>query len=862
MDLLDRVADYLDAEEADNEAAQRYRADPAAWARDKLGEHLWSKQVEISGSVRDNRLTAVQSCHRTGKCTVESATIQLADGRLAEAKDLVGRHFAILAWDEESGRHIPSLAWATNNGKRSVWRVTTNSGREVERTGNHPLWAGRRTGGGTGRRIKVESRGWLPIEGLAVGDLVLVPERIDVEGRRARPENEVKLAGYLIGGGGTTVNVTFTQTDGRPLDEFKQIVAGLGCDVRPTGKYGWAVVGTDGEKFGRWSGDPIINLLREWDLFGKKAKEKRLPVWAWELPNDQLALLLNRLFACDGWATVGGSNIHVGTALASERLIRDIELAMLRLGICGRVRARTSTVAEKKYSSWEWIIYRLADLDRFQQVVGIFGKEDAVERVLAKKRSTAGRPSRWMNRDAPPGHRWEIVRSLEPLGEQSTVCISVPDHHAFTTTFVEHNSFVASRLTAWWLDVHPPNEARVVTTAPTGDQVKAILWSEINGAFAKAEARGVPLPGRINETDWKLGKRLIAFGRKPSDYNPHAFQGIHAKYVLVIIDEACGVNKQFWTAALSIATGEHCRILAIGNPDDPGSHFARVCVSSRWTNIRISAFDSPNFTGETVPDDLRPMLVGESYEQEMRAEYGEQSPTYISKVLGLFPADAEDGVVRLSAVRACAGPQDVPLTPEQQLPVELGVDLGAGGDETCIRERRGILVGREWRTRDRDPITVANLIVEAVRTTKATAVKVDSIGIGWGIVGTLRERREQGVHAADVLGVNVGTASAQPERFPRLRSQIWWEIGRQLSEDRGWDLSQLEPDDRERLVSQLTAPKYVHDSSRRIVVEKKEDTKKRLGRSPDNADALLLAFYAAPGGYDAAMGWLAGMRAA
>jgi hypothetical protein len=417
-------------------------------------------------------------------------------------------------------------------------------------------------------------------------------------------------------------------------------------------------------------------------------------------------------------------------------------------------------------------------------------------------------------------------------------------------------SFVASRLTAWWLDIHPPGEARVVTTAPTGDQVKAILWSEINGAFAKALARGNPFLGRINETDWKLDKRLIAFGRKPSDYNPHAFQGIHAKYVLVLLDEACGINKQFWTAAASIATGEHCRILAVGNPDDPGSQFARACASGRWNTIRISAFDSPNFTGEPVPDDLRPMLVGKEYEEDMRAEFGEQSPTYISKVLGLFPSDAEDGVVRLSALRACSQPRDNDPSPEQLLPVELGVDLGAGGDETCIRERRGIMVGREWRTRDRDPIVVANLIVEAIGTTRATAVKVDSIGIGWGIVGTLRERQQQGLHAADVVGVNVGTASAQPARFPRLRSQIWWEIGRQLSEDHGWDFSGLAADDRERLISQLTAPKYLHDSSRRIVVEKKEETKKRLGRSPDNADALLLAFYSGPGGHAQAMDWL------
>lgn len=457
-------------------------------------------------------------------------------------------------------------------------------------------------------------------------------------------------------------------------------------------------------------------------------------------------------------------------------------------------------------------------------------------------------PAAWA-RDKLGEHFWS---------RQVTIAESVRDNRltAVKSCHGTGKSFTVSRLTAWWLDIHPPGEARVVTTAPTGDQVKAILWSEINGAFTKAQTRGNPFIGRINETEWKLGKRLLAFGRKPSDYNQHAFQGIHAKYVLVILDEACGINKQFWTAANAIATGEHCRIVAVGNPDDPASYFASACASGRWNVIRISAFDSPNFTDEAVPDDIASMLVGHAYVDDMKAEYGEQSPVYISKVLGEFPSDAQDGVVQLTDLRACSRPSEEPLTGVQLTPVELGVDLGAGGDETVIRERRGTLIGREWRSRERDSAKVVGLIIAAIRESGATTVKVDSIGIGWGIVGSLREKQQEGIHSADILGVNVAEASSEPHRFQNLRSQIWWEVGRKLSEDRAWDLSQLAEDDQDRLVTQLTAPKYSFDSSGRIVVERKDDTRKRLGRSPDNADALLLAFYAAPGGFEQATSWL------
>lgn len=415
-------------------------------------------------------------------------------------------------------------------------------------------------------------------------------------------------------------------------------------------------------------------------------------------------------------------------------------------------------------------------------------------------------------------------------------------------------SFGAARLTTWWLDSHPAGTARVVTTAPTGDQVKAILWAEINGAANKARARGNPFPGTVNQTEWMLDNQLVAFGRKPADYNEHAFQGIHAPFVLVIIDEACGVAKHFWTAANSIATGEDCRILAIGNPDDPGSYFATVCDSDGWNTIEISAFDSPNFTGEPVPAELAAVLVGPTYVEEIKRDHGEGSPIYISKVLGKFPTDAADGVVRVSRLRACCRPPESPRTGDELVPVHLGVDVGAGGDEASIRERRGMVVGREWRTRTTDSEELVDLVVDAIHITGADTVKVDTIGVGWGVVGSLRRRRAEGKHDALIVAVNVGAASTKPHRFPRLRSQIWWEIGRQLTEDGGWDLSELEDDDRERLVTQLTAPKYSLDASRRIVVEKKEETKKRLGRSPDNADALLLAFYSGSGQGSAFMG--------
>jgi hypothetical protein len=98
-------------------------------------------------------------------------------------------------------------------------------------------------------------------------------------------------------------------------------------------------------------------------------------------------------------------------------------------------------------------------------------------------------------------------------------------YSAFKASHDVSKSHTMSRLALWWIDVHPPGEAFVVTTAPTTPQVEAILWRYMGNAHKKAG-----LPGRITlDAKWYIGNELVAYGRKPADYDPAAFQGIHAR---------------------------------------------------------------------------------------------------------------------------------------------------------------------------------------------------------------------------------------------------------------------------------------------------------------------------------------------
>lgn len=461
---------------------------------------------------------------------------------------------------------------------------------------------------------------------------------------------------------------------------------------------------------------------------------------------------------------------------------------------------------------------------------GGFGRAsawDAAADMLAPPVDWGADPRGWVNEKLGE-HLWsKQVQIMEAVRDNRHV--AVPSCHE------SGKSFTAARAVGWWLDSHPPGTAFAVTTAPTGAQVRAILWREINRAHAKGQ-----LLGRTNQTEWWLGKEMIAFGRKPSEYNTEAFQGIHAQYVLVVIDEANGVPKNLWDAAETLIANEAGRMLAIGNPDDPSSYFAEVCrPGSGWLTIPISAFDTPAFTGEDVPADVLSQLIGPTWVQERKERWTEESPLYISKVLGQFPPYASDTVVPWSWVQEC---QTLEL-PEGEESV-IGLDVGAGGDHTTAWHRRGQVAKEKRSDHSADPANVVGMTMRFIRDTRATQVNIDVIGIGWGVAGFLeREIAEAELEwPCEVLKVNVAESPSDREHYLNLRAEVWWDVGRENSRLHRWDLRNVDDD----TIAQLIAPKYKIARNGLIQVEKKEDLRARIGRSPDDADALLLCYFDPP----------------
>lgn len=813
-------------------ARARYRADPVAWVTEVLGETIWSKQREIFNALVTYPKVAVPSAFGTGKCVEINERIALYDGRIVTAKDLLGRHFVVPAFTP-TGKQVPAIAWATDNGTQPVCRVTTDAGRQITRTGNHPLYAAKRVFTRVGRGPQVTVEGWTAISDLVVGDLILVPDQLHVSGGRRIDDDHVKLLGYLLGDGGTTTSITFTQEDGPAKTEFEGIVNRLGGRTTKATDTTLRCTGHDPTVFANGS-NPILNLARDWGLFGVKSKDKSFPDFVWELPNDQLSMLLNRLFACDGWActrkATGSMQAQIGICLASEKMIRDVEMALLRLGICGRVRARKMKCDGKEFPAWEWAITKSSAVVQFAAIVGIFGKEPQVDdaRTCAVSMSTRN-ATKWHTIGAPVGYHWQPIKTIESLSPAPTVTISVDNYHTFITTVVEHNSFIAARAAVWWVTTHAPGEAFVITTASTYAQVRSILWREMGRAFEKAGS-----PGRMNQTEWHMlmpngREELVAFGRKPADMDTTGFQGLHAPYVLVIIDEAAGVPTSIFEGAEALVINDDSRILAIGNPEDAVSEFYNVCKpGSGWHVIRIPADCTPNFTGEHVPPSVAHQLISRSWVEFKRRKWGEDNPMWIAKVLAEFPEVNESGLIPISWIRAA---QDRVIVPTAADVIHLGIDVGGGGNKSITAVRHGGRVRIVRKDSNPDTMQVAGNVVADMRTYTPSEVKIDKIGIGRGVVDRLKELGKP------ITGVNVALPANDDTSFINVRAEGYWDL-RMAFQD---GLIDIDPAD-EDLAAQLVSLKYERGSAGRIAIESKDKIRSRGGVSPDEADAVMLAW--------------------
>ena len=401
-------------------------------------------------------------------------------------------------------------------------------------------------------------------------------------------------------------------------------------------------------------------------------------------------------------------------------------------------------------------------------------------------------------------------------------------------------SILLAGIAIWWLLTRP--NATVIMTSATYRQVKGILWKELRKLYAAAV---IPIGGTIAldpETGLQMadGREIIGLSTR----EPEKIAGYSGENLLFLTDEASGIEEGIFQAIEGNRAGG-ARILMTSNPTKTSGTFFDAFHGKRrfWFTIHVSSEDTPNATGE---GERVPGLATREWVEEKRQEWGEESPLYQVRVRGNFPTQSEKSVVSLSVLEAARQRYDDSEDPEFEGErvddsgvLEIGVDPARfGDDEFVIYGRRGAKGLGARIHQHLDGPNGAGKVLEAVREWRRPGekprVKVDVIGVGASVFDFLKDSKEIEVVAVNVASSPDAHAEGEPE-YALLRDQLWFGL-------RTWLRTAALPEDA-KLEGELVAPEYGFDAKGRVKVESKDSLKKRLGRSPDRADALALAIY-------------------
>lgn len=308
--------------------------------------------------------------------------------------------------------------------------------------------------------------------------------------------------------------------------------------------------------------------------------------------------------------------------------------------------------------------------------------------------------------------------------------------------------------------------------------------------------------------------------RTASKSNPEALQGIHAKHVLYLIDEASGIDDVVFEVAQGSLSTKGAMAVMCSNPTRNRGFFfdTHNKLRHRWRTWRVNCEDVPRARGHI---------------QDVIDAYGKGSNKYRVRVLGEFPTADDDVVIPLELVEAARGREIE--TSASVLPV-WGVDVARFGDDSsALAKRMGsrlIEPVKEWN--GLDTMQLCGRIYKEWQDTpdalKPVSIFVDVIGLGAGVVDRLKEME------LPAVGVNVAESASSDDRFVRLRDELWFK-------GREWFFAKdcTIPND-EKLIAELTTVTFDYASNGKHVVQSKKDMRKEGRASPNKADAFLLTF--------------------
>lgn len=412
---------------------------------------------------------------------------------------------------------------------------------------------------------------------------------------------------------------------------------------------------------------------------------------------------------------------------------------------------------------------------------------------------------------------------------------------------------------------------KLPTTASAWRQLSEFFWPEVHKWARRIRWDKV---GREAFTQYELQTMLLklqtgrAFAMASSE--DEMTEGAHADHLLYVFDEAKAIPVGRWDAAEGALMTGDTYALAISTPGEPQGRFFDICIKKpgyqNWWVRHV-----------TVDEVIAAKRITKQHVDQLAQQWGENSAVFKNRVLGEFCESSEDTVIPLAWIEEanrrwadrielldrnwnwiegakqgqwpqwrwrCPRHQILPCQCDNTQPVvALGVDIARSdlGDKTVIARRTVNTVVKLDRYSIADTQPVVGYVSNLLDRDSETYAVVDVIGIGAGPFDQLRERFKQ-----RAVAFNASESSEMKDRskeleFSNKRSAAWWNMRELLDPAYGSTIA-LPPCD--LLTGDLTAPKRGRmTSSGKMTVESKDDIRKRLGRSTDDGDAVVMAFF-------------------
>lgn len=391
-------------------------------------------------------------------------------------------------------------------------------------------------------------------------------------------------------------------------------------------------------------------------------------------------------------------------------------------------------------------------------------------------------------------------------------------------------STLLSWIVSWWLLTRP--FSRVIILAPAFKrQVGKYLLPEVRKWLRNAKNNGIDLPLIVKaETVEVIGHNKDWFALAVQASDPGKVEGGHNESLCVLADEAKALSAEVIEALHGTQTdvgGDRLYFMvSVPGPTSGPFYDTFRKGSGLWKLHHTSCVNSKQ--------------VSEQWVEERKKEWGENSPVYQARVLGEFPEDEEGQLLRLSDLEAAQDriidkpdPED-PEAPHWEK--RLGVDVARfGTDKSAVAVWNGPILERVERRQGMNTMEVAAWVASLANREKADAVYVDESGIGAGVVDRLDQMRLD----CDLISFVASGTPHDTELYLNRRAEQYWTFREAV--ERGEIQLPLNDD---QLIAELSAILYEYSARGKIKIEEKKETKKRVGHSPDLADAAVIGYEA------------------